>query len=158
MTPGSRTSRSRSPPSVATASATPSPARSRTTSQARPATSRPAAASQLAPVWFGERARKTAPFLVPASSPLWGCGQEASEVDLSGATAVLAEGAKNDQQSVAATEEGRQRLYPDRAPRRDHHPRDPACDCDPLVPQLPHAAEQVRRARERPRCSPGHGG
>ena len=53
---------------------------------------------------------------------------------------------------------GARGLHPDRAPGRDHHPRDPACDRDPVVPQLPHPGEQVGRAGERPRSRPGHGG
>ena len=59
---------------------------------------------------------------------------------------------------AAASRERRARLHADRAPRRDHHPRDPACDRDPLVPQLPHPGEQVRGAGQRPRRSAGHGG
>src|SRR5206468_5044320 len=130
------------PPSVAIASATPSRARSPTTSQARPATSRPAAARQLASVWrkgAGDRALSRS--LRP--HPFGGVAGRHRRSIYPEPPPLLAEGAENDQQSVAATEDGRSRIHADRAPRRHHHPRDPACDRDPLVPQLPHAGAQV---------------
>ena len=46
-------------------------------------------------------------------------------------------------------------FHPDRASRRDHHHRDPARYCDPVVPQVPRSCEQVGRSGQRPRIDPG---
>ena len=51
--------------------------------------------------------------------------------------------------NVAQASEEREGLHPDRAPRRDDHPRDPHRDRDPLLPQLPGSREQ-ERGRRRP--------
>ena len=49
-------------------------------------------------------------------------------------------------------------LHPDRAPGRHHHPRDPARNRDPVVPQLPRPRQQLRRPGKHPRSRPRHRG